>query len=300
MLRKQSRKLAQASWQLARNNSHVKTNIAIIDYQTTISFPNDLEPKEEWLKRQPLNELRSHFQSHGYVQVDQLLDASLLTTYQDLYSRFLSGEIDSSRHRHDLGSHNEAQQSDCENVLQVMWPSDYVQHLAEGPLHERVAMMAAWLLEGDEIGFDFDMLIAKAPHTNTAIPYHQDEAYWLDLPDKRAVSCWVALDHATKDNGCMWFVPGSHLNELLPHEKAKAGEHALQCIGNKEEGICVPLPPGSCTFHAGRTLHQTLGNTTDSHRRAYILNYRPQSMIDMSREQGFDHGRQGVHELAEE
>lgn len=120
-----------------------------------------------------------------------MLDSTLLKEYQEVYTRFLSGDIDSSRHRHDLGSHNEPQQTSTENVVQVMWPSDYVEHLAQGPLHQRTAGMAAWLLEGDDIEFDFDMLIAKAPHTNTDIPWHQDEAYWLDLPDKRAVSCWV-------------------------------------------------------------------------------------------------------------
>ncbi len=71
------------------------------------------------------------------------------------------------------------------------------------------------------MAFDFDMLIHKAPHTNTAVPWHQDQAYWPNAPDKRAVSCWVrmcvprvctevmclqvALDNATVDNGCMWF-----------------------------------------------------------------------------------------------
>ena len=173
------------------NNSHVKTSSAAIDYQTSFAFPGDVESSENWLKCQPLSELRDHFQRHGFVQVDHLLDQPLLKDYQQLYARFLTGEIDSSRHRHDLGSHNEPQQASSENVLQVMWPSDYVEHLAQGPLHKRTAAMAAWLLEGDDINFDFDMLIAKAPQTNTDIPWHQDEAYWLDLPDKRAVSCWV-------------------------------------------------------------------------------------------------------------
>ena len=31
----------------------------------------------------------------------------------------------------------------------------------------------------------------KAPHTDTITPWHQDQSYWLDMPDKRAVSCWV-------------------------------------------------------------------------------------------------------------
>ena len=32
----------------------------------------------------------------------------------------------------------------------------------------------------------------QAPHTETPTPWHQDESYWLDMPDKRAASCWVS------------------------------------------------------------------------------------------------------------
>jgi phytanoyl-CoA hydroxylase len=32
------------------------------------------------------------------------------------------------------------------------------------------------------------------------------------------------------------------------------------------------------------------GNTTDSHRRAYVLNYRSAAMIQRERDNGMDHG----------
>jgi len=75
--------------------------------------------------------------------------------------------------------------------------------------------------------------ISQTPHTNTVTPMHQDEGYWLDMPDKRAVSVWVALDDATKENGCMCFIPGSHKTGLLTHRPAKGGHHVLCCDGNE-------------------------------------------------------------------
>ena len=60
-------------------------------------------------------------------------------------------------------------------------------------------------------------------------PWHQDESYWLNMPDKRAVSFWVALQDVNVDNGCMWFVPGSHKLPLREHWKAKEGHHINQC-----------------------------------------------------------------------
>ena len=56
----------------------------------------------------------------------------------------------------------------------------------------------------------------------------QDESYWLDLPDKRALSFWVPMEAATEDNGCMWFVPGSQDGGLLPHRPTRPGHHVLR------------------------------------------------------------------------
>jgi ectoine hydroxylase-related dioxygenase (phytanoyl-CoA dioxygenase family) len=134
------------------------------------------------------------------------------------------------------------------------------------------------------------MLIDKAPETDTPTPWHQDAAYWLDLPDKRAASFWVALDQATRDNGCMWFVPDSHTQPMRPHRSAGPGGGAFQCDASEDEALAVELPPGACTIHHGHTIHYTRGNSTRLRRRALILNYRPQAMIELERARGFDHG----------
>lgn len=119
------------------------------------------------------------------------------------------------------------------------------------------------------MAFDFDMLIYKAPHTNTDVPWHQDQAYWLDMPDKRAVSCWVALDNATIDNGCMWFGPGSHKRTLQKHQPAAPGLHVLMTDFSEAEAVAVPIPAGSCTLHHGATLHHTRGNSTAGDGRLF-------------------------------
>ncbi len=47
---------------------------------------------------------------------------------------------------------------------------------------------------GNDIIFDFDIVIDKAPRTDTPVPWHQDEVYWhkanLAFSDLRAASCW--------------------------------------------------------------------------------------------------------------
>ncbi|CAB3999931.1 phytanoyl- dioxygenase family [Paramuricea clavata] len=211
----------------------------------------------------------------------------------------MSGEINTTSHRQDLGGHESQKNKGEENVCQIMWPSLYVPSLMQGPLHERVRAINNIVI-GADAAFDFDMLIAKGPNTNTITPWHQDESYWPDMPDKRVTTCWVALDDSTLENGCMWFVPGSHKLPLREHHPAGKGAHVLECVCSEDEGAPQPLKRGSCTFHSGRTLHYSRGNSTDGYRRAYITNYRPEAMIRWERERNFSHGKEGVDETKRE
>jgi phytanoyl-CoA hydroxylase len=227
------------------------------------------------------------FHSTGYTIVRGLLNAQEVQRYRQLYDQFLQGVINTGHLRSDLAG-SESTQGATENITQIMWPSSIIATLLDGPLHRRSHAIAQQLF-GQDMAFDFDMLINKAPGTNTATPWHQDAAYWIDLPDRRALSFWVALDQADVENGCMWFVPESHLEPLRPHRQT-GGTGALACACDESEGIAVPLLPGDATIHHGSTLHYSRGNSTNRHRAAYIVNYRPQRMIEWERSQGMDHG----------
>lgn len=231
------------------------------------------------------------FRKNGYVVVENLITAADVAVYRALYDRFIQGDIDTGANRSDLGAGlGDAKRT--ENITQIMWPSDFVPAVLDMPYH-RNALAVARALLGDDMEMDFDMLIDKAPYSATATPWHQDAAYWVDMPDKRAVSCWLALDEAVADNGCMWYVPGSNHQPLRPHRFAGPQGGALCCDATEAEGVAVPLTPGSCVLHDGDTLHYSRGNTTDRRRRAFIVNFRPAAMIAFEREQGFDHGRAG-------
>ena len=162
----------------------------------------------------------------------------------------------------------------------------------------------------------------------------QDESYWLDMPDKRALSFWFPLCDARVENGCMWFVPGSHQGELRPHRPVRPGHHLKEPITARileetwrrptlkfnsrvptvqdlvvrqmteaveaGEGVACPVAAGGCTVHTGRTLHYTGGNTTRQPRRAYIVNCRPAAMVEWERQHGFDHGRAGLESITQQ
>lgn len=43
---------------------------------------------------------------------------------------------------------------------------------------------------------------------------HQDASFLNTEPLGRVMGMWIALEDATVNNGCLWFIPGSHKSEL--------------------------------------------------------------------------------------
>ena len=227
---------------------------------------------------------KQFFKEQGYLVIHNLLNEKQIAYYSKKYDAFLDNSINSKGFRSDLsGSVGQP----GEKITQIMVPSRLYPEFLVKPLHRKTLQIARELL-GDDMDLDFDMLINKAPQTSAETPWHQDAAYWIDMPDTRALSCWVAIDRAFLDNGCMWYTPKSHLGEILPHTQI-GNKGALKCEGSEKDSVFVELDPGSCVLHHGRTLHYSRGNSTDLNRRAFITNFRPASMIAFERDRGYDH-----------
>lgn len=228
--------------------------------------------------------IKDKFLQVGFTQLESLITMGEVEKLRVLYDDLLNDAERTKGLRSDLSG---ASDSSVEKITQIMRPSLIEPDLAQTNVF-KIALNYAKQLLGDDMSLDFDMLINKAPHTNTETPWHQDAAYWIKMPDKRSVSCWIALDDVYEDNGCMWFIPKTESVDVLKHYPMP-NKGALYCETDTSESQCVPLKSGGCTFHDGFTLHFSKGNKTESQRRALILNFRPEKMIKLEREQGVDH-----------
>ncbi|GAB3663434.1 phytanoyl-CoA dioxygenase family protein [Echinicola sediminis] len=228
---------------------------------------------------------KEDFLNRGFTHLDSLINQEETKELLTIYDELLADKSKTAGLRSDLAGGEK--QTSVERITQIMRPSTIEPRLLESPAYANALKWAKKLL-GDDIALDFDMFINKAPYTNTATPWHQDAAYWINMPDKRAVSCWIALDQVTEENGCMWFISKNTAENILPHQALPNGG-ALYCDTDDSHAQSIPLSPGGCSFHDGFTLHYSRGNTTPNQRRALILNFRPESMIQLQRSQGVDH-----------
>lgn len=147
-------------------------------------------------------------------------------------------------------------------------------------LDERLGRMAATLSGAGGIRIWHDQALIKKPWSNPT-SLHLDTPYW-SFSDERALSIWVALDDVTFENGCLFFLPGSHKKTRL--ELAGIGKNIGDVFKQYPDlkhirpaaGI---MKAGSCSFHNGLTIHGAHANMSPGYRRALTCAYMPDGSV---------------------
>jgi hypothetical protein len=138
-------------------------------------------------------------------------------------------------------------------------------------------MAAYQLLGGDPILFH-DQLFCKPAGHGGVVAWHQDFSYWTWTKPMAHITCWIGLDDATRENGCMWYVPGSHRWGLLPITGLAGDMHAVRMVLTPEQQAAfdaqtpIELRRGEATFHHPLTMHGSYENRSQRPRRAAVLN----------------------------
>lgn len=158
---------------------------------------------------------------------------------------------------------------------QILSPSRYAPELLDTTYRRNALAISRQLLGPDAIA-QGDHAILKPAFHGAPTPWHQDEAYWNPDLEYNALSVWMPMQEATLENGCMHFIPGSHLQEVQPHHSINNDPrvHGLEVDRvDPSNAVACPLPAGGATFHHSRTLHYAGPNKTPVPRRAYILGF---------------------------
>jgi len=109
------------------------------------------------------------------------------------------------------------------------------------------------------------------------VAWHQDYSYWTRTRPMAHLTCWIALDDASRDNGCLHYVPGSHRWPLLPVTGLAGGMDAIQSVLSDEQRrqfrpVAIELPKGYASFHHPLLVHGSYENRTARPRRALVIN----------------------------
>jgi ectoine hydroxylase-related dioxygenase (phytanoyl-CoA dioxygenase family) len=142
-------------------------------------------------------------------------------------------------------------------------------------LSPRFANIAA-RLEGQPMRLWHDQALFKEPKKGAKTPWHQDSPYWPLSPRTHCTTIWLALQDATAENGCLTFIPGTHLEEFKEVDLTTPDdlfEFAPKFKGIRGE-VCE-LKAGSATFHNGLTFHYAGPNKSAAMREAFAIIFMP-------------------------
>lgn len=134
-------------------------------------------------------------------------------------------------------------------------------------------------LLGGEVYHYHSKMILKDARTGGAWAWHQDYGYWyqngLLFPD--LCSVMIAVDAATRENGCLQLLKGSHrmgrINHVLTGEQAGADRERVDEACRRLELVHAEMAPGDAVFFHANTLHCSGPNHSEFPRWAMICCY---------------------------
>ena len=230
--------------------------------------------REEWEQYSLSKEQVEFYREHGYVSGIRMLD--------DAQVPVLLGELsaltDSSHPAHRL--FYEYHSNESSDPSKILFHALGAWRIARG-FHDALwnpafTVPASQLLDG-AVRFWHDQLFCKPARHGGVVAWHQDYSYWTRTQPVAHLSCWIGLDDATRENGCLYYVPGSHRWNLLPITGLADDMDAIQTVLTEDQKrefkpVAIELKKGWASFHHPLMVHGSFENRTGRERRATVIN----------------------------
>ncbi|SDX89763.1 phytanoyl-CoA dioxygenase family protein [Paenibacillus sp. CF384] len=135
------------------------------------------------------------------------------------------------------------------------------------------------ILLGEDAAFFHGKVMLKEAHSGGAWEWHQDYGYWYDqgFIYPNMISVFISLDAATRENGCLQVLRGSHKLGRLEHgrvgQQTGADTNRIKQVEKMFELVHCEMEPGSALFFHSNLLHCSAPNLSERHRRSFIVCY---------------------------
>lgn len=231
--------------------------------------------KKEWDVYRLSNDQVQQFHELGYVSGIQILNESQINILRkeleeirdpdhpghDLFYEFHSNE---SLDNDAILFHSLGQWRITTGFHDALWNPAFV-------------MAAHQLLENKPVRFWHDQLFCKPAKHGGVVAWHQDYSYWTRTVAMQHLTCWIGLDDATSENGCLQYIPKSHKWGLLDAPEIAGDMNGLMQFLSEDQKkefnpVSIELKAGQGSFHNPLMVHGSFENSSNFRRRALVLN----------------------------
>lgn len=216
-----------------------------------------------------------HFHEFGYVSGIPILTDEQIELLRSDLSRFFDPRHEGRELWHEYHS-NES--TDPDRVLfHALGAWRIAESFHDLLWHPGFTVPAGQLLDGP-VRFWHDQLFCKPARHGGVVSWHQDFSYWTRTEPMAHLTCWIGLDDATRDNGCLQYIPGSHKWNLLPITGLAGDMNAIQEVLSDDQWqqfqnpVEIELKAGEASFHHPLMVHGSKENSTEQPRRATVIN----------------------------
>lgn len=230
---------------------------------------------EEWEKYKLSDDQVSHFHEYGYVSGIKLLEEDQI----EVLRKELAEIRDPNHPGHHLFYEFHSNESeDSNSVLFHSLGHWRISKAFHDVLWNPAFVMAAHqLLEYKPVRFWHDQLFSKPAKHGGVVAWHQDYSYWTRTVAMQHLTCWTGLDDASTENGCLHYIPKSHLWGLLDAPSLAGDMNGLMAYLTEEQKaefkpVPIELKKGYATFHHPLMVHGSYENKSEISRRAFVLN----------------------------
>ncbi|MDQ6417810.1 phytanoyl-CoA dioxygenase family protein [Paenibacillus sp. LHD-117] len=208
-------------------------------------------------------EQMQHYEEQGYIVFDSLFGAEEMDEIRGIIDGF-DEESEQALRTKGQDFINLASQINFTGNLNFR--SSKLQHFIADP---RFVGITTTIL-GPDTKLYWDQSVYKRPEASKDFPWHQDNGY-VPTDPVHYLTCWLALDDATVENGCIWVQPGTHRKGFVPHIKTDLG---WICYYGDIEGIPVELKKGSMVAFHSLLFHRSTPNLSKTQtRKGYVIQY---------------------------
>jgi len=233
------------------------------------------------MKTELLSDQISFYKKNGYLIIEDFLTPEELEKWRTAVMEAITqrngqkipGSSRSKEESDGINNDNDYFKNVFDQLLNLWQTNKKIKELM---IDERIGKMVADLSGANGIRIWHDQALIKRPWANPT-SWHLDTPFW-SFYDRQALSIWVALDDATLENGCLFFIPGSHLQTSFDNPGIGKNMGAIFDYYPKfksHKSVSASMRAGSCSFHNGLLIHGAHANMTPGFRRAMTCAYMP-------------------------
>jgi ectoine hydroxylase-related dioxygenase (phytanoyl-CoA dioxygenase family) len=215
------------------------------------------------------------FRQNGYVSGIKMLEDSQIQILREELAEFFDSGHPGNELWHEYHSNESA---DPSRVLFHALGAWRIRPGFHDLLWNPAFLLPASQLLGGSVRFWHDQLFCKPASRGGNVAWHQDFSYWTRTRPMAHLTCWIGLDPATRANGCLQYIPGSHRWDLLPITGLAGDMDAIKEVLTDEQWetfqnpVAIEMEAGYGSFHHPLLVHGSYDNRTDIPRRAAVLN----------------------------